>query len=82
MTSVIGMDGNVHYVYNTENADIVAELLQKLGIFGLEGLTGTDLKQINTVLIPSESDAIKLLDGIIIMTKEGPRKVFVALQEI
>jgi len=82
MTSVIGMDGNIHYVYNTENADIVAELLQKLGIFGLEGLTGTDLKQINTVLIPSESDAIKLLDGIIIMTKEGPRKVFVALQEI
>jgi len=85
MVSVIGIDGGVHIVYKTIDAEKVQVLFKKVmssvGMMEML-LNGSLAREYDELLLPTEKELIAMLDGIEVVCKEGRRKVYIMLQEI
>ena len=77
-------NGEPHIVYRNEDTLAVMKILEdvKDGNAAVKLFTDPSFaKEYERLFLHSEADIIKLLDGITIMTKEGPRRMYIMLAE-
>lgn len=85
MVNLVGVGDNPHILYKNEDAETVARLAQEIhsGLGIVKLMTDPLLSELyNRVLLHSDQDVIDMLDGILIVTKDGPRKLMVGLVEV
>ena len=83
MVSLIGEKEGVHYVYDTHNAPRVMKFMQEMAEIGLLQIMMDPKKaaEYEEVFMPTEAKVLEMLDGITILTKAGPRKMYIMLAE-